>query len=261
MKLTYAELSSPGPRSINEDSVGFWEEQVDDESQTRGAVAILADGVGGMDAGEVASQLAVDVALKIFRETDPSISEYQLLWRIFATANTAVYDARASAHEQGRMATTLSISIFRRNEVTIGHVGDSRIYLVRNAQIRRMTTDHTYVGMQRKLNLISEQDAAHSDLRSMLTRSVGTNPTVQVDYNRAVVYARDVIVQCSDGLHGVVTESEISDIATNRCRRSGGTAGFPSITKSRTRRKPTRSRSVRFWTGDSRSPTSSAAAV
>ena len=80
------------------------------------------------------------------------------------------------------MATTLSVSIFRRNEVTVGHVGDSRIYLVRNAQIRRMTTDHTYVGMQRKLNLISEQDAAHSDLRGMLTRSVGTNPTVQVDY-------------------------------------------------------------------------------
>jgi serine/threonine-protein kinase len=213
VKLTYAELSSPGPRPVNEDSVGFWEEQLEDEAHARGAIAALADGVGGMDAGEVASRLAVGISLQAFRETEPTVSEYQLLWRIFAAANTSVYDASAASHEQGRRATTLSVSIFRRNEITVGHVGDSRIYLVRSGQIRRLTTDHTYVGMQRRLNLISEHDAAQSDLRSMLTRSVGTNPTVQVDYNRAVLYARDVIVHCSDGLHGVVTESEITDLA------------------------------------------------
>src|SRR2546425_5500235 len=78
--------------------------------------------------------------------------------------------------------------------------------------------------MQRKLNLISEQDAAQSDLRSMLTRSVGTNPTVQVDYNRALVYGNDVVIQCSDGVHGCVTETEIAEVATRfvpeeACRR------------------------------------------
>ncbi len=223
MKLTYAELSSPGPRPINEDSIGFWEDPADDEAATRGAITVLADGVGGMDAGEVASRLAVDIAVATFRRVEPSVSEYQLLWTIFNSANTAVYDA-ATAHDHGRMATTLSASVFRRNEVTVGHVGDSRVYLVRQNQIRRLTTDHTYVGMQRKLNLISEGDAATSDLRSMLTRSVGANPTVQVDYNRAVLYAGDVIVQCSDGLHGCVTEHEIGDLASRfvpeeACRR------------------------------------------
>lgn len=213
MKLTYAELSSPGPRPINEDSIGFWEDLNDDESATRGAITVLADGVGGMDAGEVASRLAVDIALATFQRAEPATSEYQLLWTVFNTANTAVYDA-ASSHDHGRMATTLSVSVFRRNEVTVGHVGDSRVYLVRQGQIRRLTTDHTYVGMQRKLNLISEGDAAHSELRSMLTRSVGANPTVQVDYSRAILYVGDVVVQCSDGLHGCVTEHEIGDLAS-----------------------------------------------
>src|ERR1700704_4925261 len=83
MKLTYSELSSPGPRPVNEDSLGSWEDEVSDELLTRGFIAALADGVGGHGDGEIASQLAVETALRTFREANPSATDKQLLWRIF----------------------------------------------------------------------------------------------------------------------------------------------------------------------------------
>jgi serine/threonine-protein kinase len=109
------------------------------------------------------------------------------------------------------MATTLTVALFRRNEVAIGHVGDSRAYLIRQGTIKQLTSDHTYVAMQVKMSLISKQDAMNSELRGVLTRSIGANPTVQVDYSRAILRSGDIIVQCTDGLHGLVTENEIKD--------------------------------------------------
>jgi protein phosphatase len=143
MKLTYTELSSPGPRPVNEDCLGFWEDQVADELLTRGFIAALADGVGGHGDGEIASQLAVETALRTFREANSSATDKQLLWRIFNAANVIVYDAGMKRGGSDRMATTLTVSLFRRNEVAIGHVGDSRTYLVRQGQIRQLTSDHT----------------------------------------------------------------------------------------------------------------------
>src|ERR1700688_4363591 len=206
MKLTYSELSSPGPRPVNEDSLGFWEDQVNDELLTRGFIAALADGVGGHGDGEIASKLAVETALRTFREANPSVTDKQLLWRIFNAANVTVYDAGMKHGGSDRMATTLTVSLFRRNEIAIGHVGDSRAYLVRQGQIRQLTSDHTYVAMQVKMSLISKEEARASDLGTMLTRSLGQNPTVQVDYNRAILHDHDTVVQCTDGLHGCLTE-------------------------------------------------------
>ena len=93
--------------------------------------------------------------------------------------------------------------------MTIGHVGDCRAYLVQEGRIRQLTADHSYAAMQVKLGLISEQDAAASEMRCMLTRSVGQEPTVQVDYYTVQVNRGDRLVQCSDGLHQCVTEEEI----------------------------------------------------
>jgi serine/threonine protein phosphatase PrpC len=212
VKITYAELSSIGPvRPNNEDFVKFWESEAEHARKTRGAISLLADGVGGHGDGEVASRLAVETALRIFREADPTTTDNQLLWRMFNAANLAVYDAGVGRGGADRMATTLTVSLFRRNEVSIGHVGDSRAYLVRQGQIRQLTADHTYVAMQLKMSLISKEDAMASDLRGVLTRSIGQNPTVQVDYARAVLRSRDIVIQCTDGLHGHVSEGELGD--------------------------------------------------
>ena len=212
MKITYAELSSTGPvRPHNEDFVLFWEPEGEQGRQTRGAVSLLADGVGGQGYGEVASKLAVETALRVFRDADPTTTDNQMLWRMFNAANLAVYDAGMAHGGADRMATTLTVSLFRRNEVAIGHVGDSRAYLIRQGTIKQLTADHTYVAMQVKMSLISKQDAMNSELRGLLTRSIGANPTVQVDYSRAILRSGDIVVQCTDGLHGSVTESEIKD--------------------------------------------------
>jgi serine/threonine-protein kinase len=228
LKITYAELSSTGPvRPHNEDSVAFWDSEHGHGPTAHGAIALIADGVGGHGDGEIASRLAIDTALRVLREADAAATDNQLLWRMFNAANLAVYDAgmgRGASADRDRMATTLSVSLFRRNEVAVGHVGDSRVYLVRQGQVRQLTTDHTYVAMQLKMSLISKEDALRSDLRSVLTRSVGANPTIQVDYARSLLRSGDVVVQCSDGLHGCVTEDELRnavahDSPTDACGR------------------------------------------
>jgi serine/threonine protein phosphatase PrpC len=211
VRLTYAELSHTGVRAHNEDFVQFWQSEAEQEHNARGAIALLADGVGGHGDGEVASRLAVTTALDVFRKADTGLTSNQLLWRLFNEANLAVYDAGMPAATPTRMATTLTIALFRYNEVAIGHVGDSRAYLVRQGQIQQLTADHTYLAMQLKMNLVSQAEAAASEMRGMLTRSIGENPTVQVDYNRVILRNHDTVILCSDGLHACLAEHELRD--------------------------------------------------
>jgi serine/threonine protein phosphatase PrpC len=213
MELTYAELSSPGTvRPHNEDYVGFWQPETLEEKRNRGAIAVLADGVGGMGRGEVASRLSVEEALKGFRGAPGDTAPQQLLTQIFNAANLAVYDKGMENHGASRMATTLAVAIFRNDHVTVGNVGDSRVYLARRAEIKQISTDHSYVAMQRKFGLISEEDAKHSENRSILTRSVGLDPVIRVDVEDMAVQKGDHLVLCSDGLHTCVTDGEICDI-------------------------------------------------
>jgi len=213
MELIYAELSSPGPaRENNEDFVGAWLPETLEEKRSRGAVAILADGVGGMHRGEVASRLAVETALKVFREAQEEQSPQQLLTQMFNAANLAVYDKGMEDHGKERMATTLAAVVLRNNEIIVGNVGDSRVYLVRKATIKQLSTDHSYVGMQQKFGLITEKEAKTSQNRSILTRSVGHEPVIRVDLEVATVFKGDKVVLCSDGLYAHVADSEIADI-------------------------------------------------
>ena len=214
MKLTFAELSSTGPvRHHNEDCIGFWQPDREDDRLVHGSIAAVADGVGGLSSGEIASQMAIDIAINTFKSAPPARKPNQILDEIFKEANLNIYNFVLGA-EQSRMATTLSACIFRNKEVSIAHVGDCRVYLVRNGQIKKLTSDHTYVEMQLKLGLISLEDAMSSELRSVLTRSLGQNPIVQVDFTKSALNSRDCIVLCSDGLHGAFMDHEIADVVT-----------------------------------------------
>jgi serine/threonine-protein kinase len=226
-------VSLTGPvRPHNEDCLGFWDSADENEQATRGAIAIVADGLGGHGNGEVASQLAVETAIRIFCEAAPATTDNQLLSRIFKAANLAVYDAGMHGGGTTRMATTLTVSLFRRKEIAVGHVGDSRSYLIRQHQISQLTSDHTYAAMQLKMSLISKAEAAASEMRNMLTRSIGHDPTVQVDYSRHVLRSGDLIVQCTDGLHGSVAEHEILD-AVNRMRPSAACEHLTQLAEKR----------------------------
>ncbi len=214
MQLTYGHLSSAGPaRQKNEDFLGFRHPESPEEERDRGSVALLADGVGGHGDGDIASRLAVESALERFAGVKSGTNPSQFLWQMFAAANQAVFDAGMHQRRKQRMATTLTISLFRNDQISVGHVGDCRAYVIQQGKIRRLTTDHSYVAMQLKLGLISEQEAMVSRMRSMLTRSVGQEVTVQIDYSTAQVNRGDCLVQCTDGLYTHVSEDEILDAA------------------------------------------------
>ena len=216
MEFTYAQLSSQGPvRSNNEDYIGCWQPKEVEEQRNRGAVVAIADGVGGQGQGEVASRLAVETALARFQELKPDTPPRQALFHIFTYANLAVYDHGMENRHEGRMATTLTISLLRNDEVTIGHVGDCRAYLVEEGRIRRITGDHSYAAMQVKMGLMSEEEAAASDMRCVLTRSIGKEPTVQIDFFTVNVRQGNRLVQCSDGLHHCVRDEEIAEIVNH----------------------------------------------
>ena len=197
-------------------------------------MAIIADGVGGQGNGDKASQLAVARALEAYAGAKSGTPPTSLLHQMFNAANMAVYDASLETRTNGkRMATTLTISLFRHHEVHIGHVGDCRLYHIHGSEIRRITTDHSYSGMQMKLGLINAQEAANSDLRCVLTRSVGKDPTVQVDFYTIAVNPGDFILQCCDGMYTCMSEQEMLEIVARNpeqacqklvelCERRGG---------------------------------------
>jgi len=212
MLLSKVSQSDAGPvRKNNEDFLGFWEPADETERQKRGSIMIMADGVGGHGNGEVASRMAVETALEMFQKAEVSLPPKKLLREIFNEANLKLYDIGMTDRKAGRMATTLSICIFRDKELHIGHVGDTRVYLVRHETIEKLTHDHSYTGMQVKMRLISEHEARASQLRSVLTRSVGHEPVVRPDLKRLKLLPRDRIVQCTDGMYCFMNDSEISE--------------------------------------------------
>jgi serine/threonine-protein kinase len=213
MEIVEADCTSPGTvRTVNEDAHGFWQPETIEEKRARGAIAVLADGVGGQGHGEIASRLAVDEILRIFREARDGTEPTQIITQAVNAANLAVYDKNMESRGEMRMATTIAIAVLRNNKVTVGNVGDSRVYLVQKGLIKQLSTDHSYVGMQKQFGLITERDALASEQRSILTRSVGQEPTIRIDCNEATVTKGDYIVMCCDGLYTCVVDNEIIDI-------------------------------------------------
>jgi serine/threonine-protein kinase len=225
MRIIHAQLSVPGPvRDHNEDFVAFWHPANAEQERAVGIAAILADGVGGESRGELASQLAAAAAVKTLEVAQPLTEVNALQRAIFDAASRAVYDTAMSTPERGSMSTTMTVSLFRDNTLNVAYVGDSRVYLARKGQIRRVTTDHSFVSLSVKFRLMHEHKAMTSPMRSLLTRSVGHDPIAKFDTARIELSKGDVVVQCSDGLYAFVTEDEIQEIALHfppeeACRR------------------------------------------
>ena len=210
MKVKCFQVSSVGTvRDHNEDFVVFWEPEDFYARQSIGSIAILADGVGGIGNGDIASRMAAETAIDVFREAKPDSTPDDIVRQVYETASAKIFQA---TREKGRMATTMVTSIFRHDKVTIAHVGDSRAYLVRTGKLRRLTTDHSYTSLQVKLGLLLERNAMTSPLRSTLTRALGFDPICHYDILSEPLQAGDLILQCSDGLYGFVLDEEILDI-------------------------------------------------
>jgi serine/threonine-protein kinase len=207
MKVKCHQLSSVGSvRDRNEDFLLFWEPEEFNRRQETGSVAILADGVGGEGNGDLASRLAAETALAVFRDRKPGSSTNDTVRRMFDAAAAEVFQA---AQQKGRMATTLLVSILHQDKVTVAHVGDSRAYLIRAGKLKRLTTDHSYTALQVKLGLLLERNAMTHPHRSTLTRSIGYEPICHFDLTTETLMPGDILLQCTDGLYGCNLDEEI----------------------------------------------------
>jgi len=153
MRIRYAHRSTEGSaRQNNEDSVGYWEPSTAEEWRSHGALVVIADGMGGQVSGEIASKLACEKMVATFAAAPPLTPPIQIVRDGITAANIAVYDENMNRRmEWGKMGTTLTACLFRNNEVTIGHVGDCRVYLIHQNRITLQTSDHSYASMQFKL--------------------------------------------------------------------------------------------------------------
>ncbi len=217
LELEFAELSDTGRvREHNEDYLGHLVPATPVEIRTHGWLFALADGVGGQDKGEVASRTAVESVLAGFRKASAGEPHSALLPRLVQAANVRVFETgMASGPGGSNMATTLVSCALRFDRAVVAHVGDSRCYLIRRGQPEVLTRDHTLAGEQMRMGLISPGEAADSPNRHMLSRSLGTEMFVNVETNEHQVLAGDILVLCSDGLHGAMTMSEIATVVNH----------------------------------------------
>jgi serine/threonine protein phosphatase PrpC len=216
LDLEFGQASDFGKiRKNNEDAMGSFIPASPEQAVSHGYLFAVADGVGGCDLGEVASATAVSVLVEGFAKANPGARLNSLLPRLIQQANTAVHDCTlARQYNVKSMATTLVTCAMRYNRAFVSHVGDSRCYLVRGGQARQITDDHTWVNQQRKLGIITAAEMAESEARHILIRSLGPEMFVAPDTTAFDLYAGDVLVLCSDGLHDEMSEETIAAIAS-----------------------------------------------
>ena len=168
----------------------------------------IADGMGGAQAGEVASRLAT-AALK---EADANGGGEQRIADLIQEANRRVYDRSSSDPNTSGMGTTITVALVEGDYVSFGHVGDSRAYLIRNAQMEQLTEDHSLVNELLKTGKLSREEAETHPQRSVITRALGTDPDVDVDTFSVQAETGDLFLLCSDGLTDMVSEESILEV-------------------------------------------------
>jgi len=210
-------------RQNNEDSFGYWEPEDDQQFLRKGRLAVVADGMGGYEGGQEASRLAVETLVEVYRDfggDDPQ---------------AALVEALQAAHEQIRqysfahpelrgMGTTCTAAAIVQDALYYVHVGDTRLYLIRDGQITRVTRDHSYVGRLVESGMISREEAETHPQRNILTAALGTNPDLIMDSpgQPEPLRPEDVLLICSDGLWGQVRDSEILDAVENKSAEQTG---------------------------------------
>src|ERR1017187_1570765 len=212
LDLEFAELSDTGRvRTRNEDYLGHVVPGSPSQARSQGWLFALADGVGGQRQGEVASRAAVQEALAGFRRAKDGALHKDVVNQIVQSANARVCESEALSGRSGAgMASTIVVCALRFDRATVAHVGDSRFYRIRSGDAKPIPRDHTVAADQAPLALVSAEEAAESSARHVLSRSLGMNLFVNVEIDEVQLLAGDVLLLCSDGLHGAVSAPEMA---------------------------------------------------
>lgn len=211
--LEVVRLSDVGcHRDHNEDAVA---------SDIEIGLLVLADGMGGYKAGEVASEIATLTMLAEMKETmsgfDPGQTdpvtgmqaESLLLIDAAAKANASIFSVSESQPQCAGMGTTLVTALFTNNKVLVGHIGDSRLYRLRGERLEQLTEDHSLLQEQLSSGLITPEQAKMSNNKNLVTRAVGIDPEVELELHEYDVETGDIYLLCSDGLTDLVEDDDI----------------------------------------------------
>jgi len=205
-------------RKHNEDCVRI--------SPTHG-LAVLADGMGGYNAGEVASDMAVEIISTSLCEKILDIPQAEidkdtgftgesvLLRQAIKAANDMIYHTAQTQRECAGMGTTVLAAVLYGNHITAAHVGDSRMYRLRSNKLTHVTEDHSLIHEQVRRGLLTADDARHSSIKNLVTRALGVAPDVEADLVEDMALAGDLYLMCSDGLTDVVSDEAIQNSLSN----------------------------------------------
>lgn len=212
--ITYYKDTDVGKvRDHNEDWAAI-EDPAEPEKKRKGRLFIVADGMGGYQAGEVASRLAADTVGREYY-ADPSDDPSARLRNAVQVANSEVHRQAQGNVARAGMGTTVVAAALIGRKAYIASVGDSRAYVVQKGAINQITQDHSFVGEQVRAGILTKEQARSHPQRNVITRALGSQPTVQVDMFVGELADGDVLVMCTDGLTGHVTDERIRDAVTH----------------------------------------------
>lgn len=195
---------------------------------------VVSDGMGGEAHGEIASAMAVETVIKTCTgeetetvatsaEMHPGWSDKtRLLLNAAHLANKKIYESAEANPQQQGMGATLTAAWINKEILSVVHVGDSRVYLLRSAVLQQLTSDHSLVAEQVRRGILTAAEAEHSELQSVLLRALGTQPEIEVDAEEHTLFPGDILLLCSDGLTRMVAEQEIA--TTLQSERNPGRA-------------------------------------
>ncbi|HEY8361967.1 MAG TPA: Stp1/IreP family PP2C-type Ser/Thr phosphatase [Tissierellaceae bacterium] len=177
---------------------------------------MVADGMGGHNAGEIASTMAMNIIKKNFFEKRNLLTNKETIFKIIKEsieeANTKIYLKSLENEDCKGMGTTITLAYIFNNEIYIGHVGDSRAYLIRNGNITQITEDHSFVNELVKIGSITKEEAVNHPKKHMITRAVGSSSVIEMDLIVKSYEENDILLLCSDGLSNMLKEFEISQV-------------------------------------------------
>lgn len=197
-------------RENNEDKYDMLEPHEPGILAVKGRLYGVADGMGGHSAGQIASELALKTVIQsYYRELSDDIR--QSVRAAVSEANSLIFDTAQLIPERQGMGTTLTLAVVIEDRAIIANVGDSRTYLIRDGRAKQVTKDHSWVAEQVRLGTMTMEEASMSPLRNVITRSIGTSPSVEPDFFEEQLQEGDFLVLCSDGLTGHVDPEEIAE--------------------------------------------------
>lgn len=206
MRLIYNARTDTGlTRDHNEDNYIIGD---DARADRLGRLVLVCDGMGGHAAGEVASEIAVRTILDTYYQQEDE-DRSKALEHAFIKANALIHE-----RGHGTMGTTAVAALLHHDALHVANVGDSRAYLIRQEQIRQVSRDHSFVGDQVAAGIITDEQARSSPHRNVITRALGYHAEVSVDLFRLPLQVGDLVLLSSDGLHGLVPDTELASMAT-----------------------------------------------